>query len=621
MTHPNPFQDSIYGGDLHITPSASAVFYPAQERSLASLIASLGDAQNSGHGRIRMIHSARAGFGKSHLLAQVIAAAQDTYALPISFNRENPPHWQELFRQGIRCLSQTQDPAQLNALSETARLIFAELVSELVHEGIVPTDNPEIAARGLRKNYRSMFDLKNSDSPIVLWFKENFQALSGHLANELRRRTQLDHSASGFWIQFLYRYESGDLNTMPPETPDLTGHEARERMREISCLVSRYRPLILVFDHLDSLQGDTEAATQAAYIFSEIARIGIVPLTIIAMNDDVWQSSFAEKIPHALSDRITDGQLQLQGISIDCARALITERMHAHPGNHGLHEQLFAAINLEALYGARREVDVSPRELLRLASAAWENGKLGKGLPSPGKTAAPTFHGKVPATTAGTHPSTHETLARVRKMLHGVNQRNPGKPELSAKPAERIHKTSPWKKISSDAPPALREFAQQREELYQENNLLLDTAAIRHALELAGRQSPLLDYREFDVVEGSSAACWRSPDHEILFGFEPAECIPYWRALVEQAEESPLTRAKVVAFTPPGAPVLISDGLNGETRKRLDILELDRGALASIAATQKVLLHSDSEEETFAQIAPELDFLWRRITRPMETMC
>jgi hypothetical protein len=621
MTHPNPFQDSIYGGDLRITPSASAVFYQAQGQALASLIASLGDAQYPGQGRIRMIHSARAGFGKSHFLAQVITAAQETYALPISFNRENPPHWQELFRQGIHCLSQTQDPAQLNALSETARLVFAELVSELVQEGIVPAENPETAAHGLRKNYRNMFDLKKPDSPIVLWFKDNFQALSGHLANELRRRTQLDHSASDFWIQFLYHYESGDLNTMPPEMPGLTGLEARERMREISCLVSRYRPLILVFDNLDSLQDDTEGAAQAAYIFSEIARIGIAPLTIIAMNDDVWQSSFAGKIPHALSDRITDGQMQLQGISIDCARALITERMHAHPGNHSLHEQLFAAINLEALYGARREADVSPRELLRLAAAAWENGKLGEELPTPAKTASPRLPSKVPATTAGTRPPAHETLARVRKMLHAVNQRKPSKPGLSAKPAAQVQQISPWKKISSDATPALREFAQQREELYQENNLLLDTTAIRRALELAGRRSPLLDYREFDVVEGSSAACWRSPDHEILFGFEPAERIPYWRALVEQAKESPLTRAKVVAFTAPGAAASLSEGLNGEARERLDILELDRGALAAIAATEKVLLHSDSEEETFAQIAPELDFLWRRITRPMETIC
>ena len=120
-------------------------------------------------------------------------------------------------------------------------------------------------------------------------------------------------------------------------------------------------------------------------------------------------------------------------------------------------------------------------------------------------------------------------------------------------------------------------------------------------------------------MEGSSASCWRSPDHEILFGFEPAEQIPYWRALIEQAGESPLTLSKVVVFTPEGTPPIIREGLNGEARERLDILELDRGALASIAATRKVLLHADSQEDTFAQIAPELDFLWRRITRPMST--
>ena len=620
MTHPNPFQDSIYGGDLRIAPSSSAVFYPAQEQSLGTLIASLADQQQN-HGRIRMLHCPRAGFGKSHFLAQLLSAAGQAYVLPIAFNRENSPSWQELISQGIRCLSRARDSETLSAISETARLVFAELVGELVQQGIVPSKNPEIAKRGLQENYLNMFDLKHPESPIVQWFKENFNALSLPLSEELRRRTRLDGSGSRFWIEFLYRHESGDLESVSRAMGNLTNYEAREKMREISLLVSRYRPLIMVFDNLDSFQDDNEGAAQAAYVFSEIARIGIAALTIVAINDDVWQSSFAERIPNAIADRITDGQLHLPGISIDCARALLTERMHINPGNQGQQEQLFSAINLEAVYGARQEADLSPRELLRLAAAAWENGKLGEKLSA---TASPTgtpIYGKASAIPEKPHQSAHETLGRIRKMLRGVNQRNPAKPEPTAQPPAAIAKISPWRKIRSDAPPALREFAQKREEIYRADNLLLDTSAIRYALELAGRRSPLLDYREFDVVDGSSAACWRSPGHEILFGFEPAERIPYWRALIEQAGESPLTLAKVVAFTPEGSPPLIRDGLNGEARKRLDVLELDRGALASIAATRKVLSHTDSEEETFAQIAPELDFLWRRITRPMETTC
>ncbi len=620
MTHPNPFQDSIYGGDLRIAPSSSAVFYPQQEQSLRSLIASLaGEGQQ--HGRIRMVHSPRAGYGKSHFLAQVLSNAGQKYVLPISFNHENSPTWRELFRQGINCLSRSEDIEKLSALSETARLLFAELVGELALQGIVPANNPEMAKQGLEKNYLSMFDLKQPGSPIVRWFTENFNALLLPLSDELRRRTNLDGSASRFWIEFLYRHESGDLDNISRATENLTNYEAREKMREISLLVARYRPLVIVFDNLDCFQNDNEAVRKAAYIFSEIARIGIAALTIIAINDDVWESGFSPVISNAISDRITDGKLPLQGISIDCARALLTERMQVHPGNQGQQEKLFSAINLEALYGARQRTDLSPRELLRLAATTWESRKLGEDLPSANNLTATAIPNKTSAIPESPHQSAHETLGRIRKMLRGVNQRNPGKAEFTARPAVSKEKIPPWKQIRNDAPAALREFAQEREAIYQTDNLPLDTIAIRYALELAGRRSPLLDYREFDVVEGSSASCWRSPDHEILFGFEPAERIPYWRALIEQAEESALTLAKVVAFTPEGSPPLIREGLNGEAKQRLDILELDRGALASIAATRKVLLHADSEEDTFAQIAPELDFLWRRITRPMETSC
>ena len=618
MTHPNPFQDSIFGGDLRIAPSSSAVFYPEEEQSLNGLIASLKQGTQA-HGRVRMVHCPRAGFGKSHFLAQILSGAGQTYVLPISLNHDNPANWQELFRQGIDCLSRAQVTDHPSALSETARLLFAELVGELVQQGIVPSSNPQTARRGLQDNYRRMFDLSHPASPIVQWFKDNFKALSLPLADELRRRTTLDSSASRFWIEFLYRYETGDLGSLSRTTSNLTNHQAREKLREVSLLVSRYRPLIVVFDNLDSFQDDHAEAAKAAYIFSEIARIGIAALTIISINDDIWESCFEGKIPHALSDRITDGRLNLKGISIDCARALLTERMHENPGNQGQQEQLFAAVNLEAVYGARQGADLSPRKLLRLAADAWEESKIGEKTPAIAGPTTSSIEDKAPSIADSPHQSAHETLSRIRKMLRGVNQRNPAKPALTTRPATSVEKISPWRQLSNDAPPALREFAQKREEIYQGENLLLDTMAIRHALELAGRRSPLLDYREFDVMEGSSASCWRSPDHEILFGFEPAERIPYWRALIEQAGESPLTLAKVVAFTPEGSPPLIREGLNGEARERLDVLELDRGALASIAATRKVLLQADSEEEIFAQIAPELDFLWRRITRPMET--
>ncbi|MED5585928.1 MAG: hypothetical protein VYB61_06195 [Verrucomicrobiota bacterium] len=619
MTHPNPFQDSIFDGDLRIAPSSSAVLYPDAEQSLNALISSLTAKESPDHGYIRLIHCPRAGFGKSHLLAKILSDARQACILPISFNHENPANWQEVFTQTMHCLSRCRKKNVPDVLSETSRLLFAELVGELVQQGIVPSSNPETARHGLQDNYQNMFDLKGAGSPIATWFKANFKALAVPLAGELHNRTGLDVASCRLWINLLYRYESGDLESISRATANLNSSQARQKLHEVSRLVSRYRPIIMVFDNLDSFRDNQDEAYNAAYIFSEIARTGIAALTFISINDDIWESGFAEKIPDAVADRITDGRIKLAGISIDCARALLTERMQANPGNQHWQEQLFAAVNLEAVYGARQKADLSPRELIRLAHTAWAENPSGKAAPHEAPADEPQEENNESIIREPLQQSAHETLGRIRKMLRGVNQRNPEKEPYSHHSPAPKQRIAPWKQISHDASPALREFARKRDEIFQNENLLLDTTAIRHALELAGRRSPLLDYREFDVVEGSSASCWRSPDHEILFGFEPAERIPYWRALIEQAGESPLTLSKVVAFTPEGTPPIIREGLNGEARERLDILELDRGALASIAATRKILLHADSQEDTFAQIAPELDFLWRRITRPMPT--
>jgi hypothetical protein len=178
----------------------------------------------------------------------------------------------------------------------------------------------------------------------------------------------------------------------------------------------------------------------------------------------------------------------------------------------------------------------------------------------------------------------------------------------------------PWKEPDENAPSSVKDFADQRNELFSSGQSLFDTEAIRYTLEMAGRRSPIIEYREFDVHGESSASSWLSPEMEIIFGFEPAERIPYWRALVDQAENSPMESSKVIAFKSPDEENFQFDVLNGTARKNLDVLELDREELASIAAGRSIITASNSEEETFSEIAPELEFLWRRITRPVSNV-
>ena len=201
-------------------------------------------------------------------------------------------------------------------------------------------------------------------------------------------------------------------------------------------------------------------------------------------------------------------------------------------------------------------------------------------------------------------------------MMRSVNQRTEPKPTQSTETIADL----PWKEPDENAPSSVKDFADQRNELFSSGQSLFDTEAIRYTLEMAGRRSPIIEYREFDVHGESSASSWLSPEMEIIFGFEPAERIPYWRALVDQAENSPMESSKVIAFKSPDEENFQFDVLNGTARKNLDVLELDREELASIAAGRSIITASNSEEETFSEIAPELEFLWRRITRPVSNV-
>ena len=182
-------------------------------------------------------------------------------------------------------------------------------------------------------------------------------------------------------------------------------------------------------------------------------------------------------------------------------------------------------------------------------------------------------------------------------MMRSVNQRNVS---AQAKTTQTVAE-SPWEEPDINAPSSVKDFSHQRNELYSSGQSLFDTEAIRYTLEMAGKRSPIIEYREFDVHGNSSASSWLSPEMEIIFGFEPADRIPYWRALVDQAENSPMQNSKVIAFKSPGEENFQFDALNGSAKENLDILELDREELASIAAGKSIINASDSEEETFSE--------------------
>jgi hypothetical protein len=618
MTRPDPFSISIYDGDPCCAPVASIAFHEKAKERIAHIIEGLIQGAQSRRGRVLMLRSARAGFGKSHLLARSLDGLADiAHILPVRFDREAPPSWENLHRLLLSSLSMRQTGAPLSGLSGIARQVFADLVGDLIVQGIVPAEHADRAIRGMQLNSSTMFDLQSKTSPIAEWFCSNQTALHPPMAESLANRGIGDAATCGRLLDFLFRYETKGTKTIDRAMSPPDEIVAKADLFALCRLASIQRPLVLLLDDLDAMYLDHQSGLSAAYLLTELARSEAVPLSIVSINDDLWDASFAGALPSALADRLTDQEIRLGGIGIDAARELISSRLGA--ANIGLPEDQLSPfqLDLEHIY-QNRPGGISPREILRKASKAWLTNS-----DSPAASNTPLQSPESPSAPKPPAPPTpaKETLGRIRDMLQDVNQRrnaNATPDDILEEPTPQPNlPAAPWAPVAATAPQALRRFAQKREQLFLGADLLFDQEAIRHTLELAGRRSPLIDYNEFDVAGATGAVRWRSPDQEILFGFEPAERTPYWRALVEQAGESPLGQAKVVAFTPPGAHGFATEGLNGHARERLDVLELDRGTLASLAAAETVIRNAESEDETFIQIAPELDFLWRRITRPM----
>ena len=613
MTRDNPFEDSIFNPDSLLQSGESVSLYPKELDLIKDHI--LSSNQSTNHkGKILMVSSPDSGQGKTHLIAEALESKSTiSTSVQINLSEDSKLNYSFILQQIIFFLSHESSKGSLSPLSLMARTLFADLICNLVTDGIVPVENKSTAINGLRKHYDKMLNFRDRSSLIAEWFKQNISALFPHLVTALMNKTGLSNRSCEFWIEILYGCELDGPEIIINEINSLNDHDAQTRIEEFNKSISHERPLTLIFDHLDLLYKNTEQSLKLTQLLTSLTRQGVLPLVILAINDDLWDSTFTNAIPSAVRDRVNEINVRLNGISIHSAQELIRHRIERAGSEPHTADNFINRIDLEQLYqSTSKKVLPSPRQILRMASTEWLKGRNDK-----------VFLNK-PSTLKGQkithHSAPTETLQRIQKMMRSVNQRTASSSNQSAETTKETIVNSPWKDPEKNAPSSVKDFANQRNELYSSGQSLFDTEAIRYTLEMAGRRSPIIEYREFDVHGDSSASSWLSPEMEIIFGFEPAERIPYWRALVDQAENSPMQSSKVIAFKSPEEKNFQLDELNGSARKNLDVLELNRGDLASIAASRAIINASDSEEETFSQIAPELDFLWRRITRPVRNI-
>lgn len=669
----NPFSDDIFPEDGAGAPLGDS--YQAEAlASLSSTVPQEGEAS----GRALVLKAPRAGFGKTHLVTRFAQGlAGKAFVVPLVFDLETPPRWTSVLWSVVEKLHRDHGHRSgLTLLDETARFLFARVNQRLIQEGKIPCAHPQEAVAALDRNYMEMFDFANASQPVAKWFGEHFESLAPMSSESLAAEAAVDPASISFWLRVLVSYAQAAGETPErrlealrwavntPASAGLAGggmtiiqesgspeKSSKEKLRDLGRLLGLYRPLVLVIDHLDAFYRDGQTGLRIAYFVGELRRLLPRSLTVVSVNQDLWQATFQNHLPSALEDRLAGATVPLRGLTPQEALHLIESRL----AETGVEESVAAAfqarLKLNDLFALMAGQPVSPRVVLRFAAARWAEGFGGPAVgaipgpapasivitesaagelfnaspPSAAEAAAPAAPGPdeefIPASsvvgedTLDSISAALSSLAGPEEKLLSVTGQAEGK-EVFQRLRDQLGSLRPAageKQPSAEASPSPASDAAEAEGSAPSGNPLiqafverlrrrssgpvapsLDLERLSGLLKFAGQHFPVVRASELSVPGTSGTALqWLSSDAEILVGLEPATRPIFWSALTAHAAARVRVNGglpvKVVAFTDRSAPAAHPATQGSANGFMLDLVEPTATDLAEIAAAGDLL--------------------------------
>ena len=622
----NPFARDAYPDGHGPGCAVVSLHGPVRDRIVAVLREASAREQRpdaaDGGGDLLRLHAARAGFGKTRLLASLTDELAASAAV-IDANPEGQSGltWDQLFWRTLRTwhAPQTDSPGRLEIF---ARELFAWINAGLISAGTIPCTHPETARQALREQAQSLFDFQDPGQKVAQWFAANFERLLPAATPLLARAAGVTEPTASLWLHALMAYSQGKADgptiqwdglawsLAQPATLGFSrvtsvvpadSSTSRLRFLEFARITSVTRPLLVVCDHLDLLHGHPAEIAGTAAVLTEISRHVARSLCILSVNDDLWERNFLPTLPSATLDRLTGLQQSLQPISETEAEQLITARLSA-AGIDGRHAQSFLRrLNLSALAAAHG--GTYPRAVLRHAASAW-----------------PSF---------ATHISSSHSNRPPPPEVPNPFLLVPEEPTPAPAPPEIPTPAPPPPAIpSTSAPP--RTFHQLRNQFLSGPPLPADPDRLFQLTREIGRNLAVLSWLEESPASTPDQHCgaWISPDAEIWFGSEPYADHHYWSALISHVRSRSLSRSQPVRlaiFSTPLHPAplrswMAADEIIAARSHFLDIHSLDQVELASLYAAHAILTPATGSDATakanvFAATAPHISFLWKNLTR------
>lgn len=692
--------------------SISALNRDVVER-VAGAVQELGSAVGK---PLLLLTAPRAGYGKTHLLGRVAAAAADQgVAMPLAFRSDSDVGWPTVSMEALDILR--RQPAQIagwSRLQEICSGIFSSLVIRLIRSGRLPCANQDQAIRVLSGSPGELFREGSQARLIGDWLRKHYGQLRKPMA-EIARQVP-GASNADIWVDALFACAHHGTATSVDSVVQMASG-SREAFFLWLRMVTLWRPAVLFVDHLDGFYRQEQAGLRIATMLLDLAELESVHV-VLSLNQDVWQATFAHHLPSAVEDRLTSAQFLLRGLSAGDALDLVRLRLGGVELPVDEASQFERFLNIPRYFQGRPVGSVSARSFLRHAAIQWEAFENLRGgdemsplirgadegipgefqsllpeevnvpipemsvfgpedsafmqsaagsltepapalvdspfvishvapLPEPseiqeespflmmdGADAANANawdpHATLPAPAA--QPGGPGALERLREMMDRLRSQPPATPPAVAGVEEGERMASAELGQAS----LLQHYENLKVQLAPEaEQRPLDMARVGEVVRLAGKRFPLVKFDELELpgFPGRTVPRWTLQDLEILFGLPEFSDRAAWRAFALVAEDrladtSRPASLKLVALksdreTLSWTALMGSDLFPSSLRPHVEVLHLDTRSIASLYAVQRMITEaatgglSATPAQVMSVLARELDFFWKRVTRPV----
>lgn len=367
---PNPFGTTFESLESPAGPVVDSV-HEIPYRRLLELI-------DSGEGQLISLRAPRAGYGKTMLLSRLREKKKSSITIiPIHLADGRRIEGERVLEEILTQLTESvPGSAGLTKMDLHARRLFAHGLIPMVYSGEVPSQDKEGALASLRERPTEAFDFHNEGAAIAQWTKSQFKVLSPRLSSVLGKASGASTRDTTYWVSRLFDFairtpnepsRTGELmeTVFGPKSRFRSGAGFLDGLGSFLNLITLVEPTVLVLDEVDGLSSDSDSALRTTSSLISLWEAAPRMSVVISVNDDVWESAFAPRLPLGLRDRLEDVVIRLKPLTADEARSLVKVRS----GDDADRVLQKLDLSSDSLY---------PRGVLKAARDAWNEESFEK---------------------------------------------------------------------------------------------------------------------------------------------------------------------------------------------------------------------------------------------------